>query len=359
MRPPVWLLVLLLASAIPVYGNAQAQTPRQASAEVLLKRADALAADGQMARALAMYRRAVQRAPHDPTPVARFAALALPAVDAPEAVTPTDTVRADAEFVLVAIELVAQRDDSGVGDRAARLEGVRLWALVFARSLTEAIEQWRRREVLLSHDHAQLGRQLAALSIRREDLATAQALLRECVRLDPEDPTVRSDLAAVALARGNTSEALLLFREVAMANPGNLDAQRDLAGAYLSHGDALTAVSVLAANSRCSQECDCALELARAAITAKRHEVAILAAGQALQRCDASDPEPLLWLALSEQRAGRLPQARTAYRLALRRDPISPRALSGLQGLEGTPAEQRGAAVEQTAAPQALPTPTN
>jgi len=350
-------LVLLLASAIPVHGSAQARN--QASAEVLLKRAEALAADGQVLRALAMYRRAVQRAPHDPTPVARFAALALPAVDAPEAVTPTDAVRADAEFVLVATEQVAQRDDSGVGDRAARLEDVRLWALVFARSLTEAIEQWRAREVLLSHSHAQLGRRLAALSIRRGDLATAQALLRECVRLDPEDPTVRSDLAAVALARGNTSEALLLFREVAMANPGNLDAQRDLAGAYLSHGDAMTAVSVLAANSRCSQECDCALELARAAITARRYEVAIRAAGQALQRCDASDPEPLLWLALSEQGAGRQPQARAAYRLALRRDPSSPRALSGLQGLERAPAGQHGAAVEQTAAPQALPTPTN
>lgn len=335
------LWVLWLALSIPAY----AQTPRRASAEVLLKRADALAAGGQVTRALAMYRRAVQRAPHDPTPVTRYAALALPAVDAPEAVTPTDTVRADAEFVLAAIERVAELDDSGVGDRAARLEDVRLWALVFARSLTDAVEQWRAREVRLSHDHALLGRRLAALSIRRDDLPTAQALLRECVRLDPEDAGVRSDLAAVALARGNTSEALLLFREVAMANPADLDAQRDLAGAYLSHGDATTAVAVLNTNAGCSQDCDCALELARAAITAKHFDVAIRSAGEALQRCNARDPEPLLWLALSEQRAGRLTQARTAYRLALRRDPSSPRALNGLQGLPLTPTHESPAHV--------------
>lgn len=343
------LSALWLVSALAVHVHAQ----HRASAEGLLKRAEKLAAAGQITRALLLYRQAVQRAPHDPTAVARFAALALPDLDAPQALTPTETTRADAEFVLAAIEQVAQRDDSGVGDRAAQLEDVRLWALVFARSLTEAIEQWRAREVLLSHDHAKLGRRLAALSIRRDDLPAAQALLRECVRLDPEDPTVRSDLAAVALARGNTSEALLLFREVAMANPGNLDAQRDLAGAYLSHGDAMTAVSVLSTYSSCSEDCDCAMELARAAVTAKRFEVAIRAAGDALRRCDSRDPEPLLWLALSEQGAGRLTQARTAYRLALRRDPGSPRAQSGLQGLERT------TDVQHTVEPGRLPPPTN
>lgn len=306
---------------------------RKKPVEAMLKRAESLVARGDPSRAIAVLRRAMQHAPENPTPVARFAALVLPDVEDTRAWTPDAALIANATTVLTAIDEVAARDDSGVGARADSLYTERIWALALAQSHTAAIDVWTARDVRFSREHAQVGRQLAALAIRRDDLSAARRVLEACIRFNAEDDSLRSDLGAVELAAGNVSAAVSLFREVALAHPNDLDAQRDLAGATLADGDALSATGLLQATDGCLQLCDCALELTRAAITARQSEVAVGAAGDALRVCIASDPEPALWLATAEQLAGHIPQAHTAYRLALQRDPQSPRAHEGLRAL--------------------------
>lgn len=316
--------------------------------EVLLQRAQWLVEHGQSQRAVGLLRRAMQAAPESPTPVARFAELVLPDVSDARAWTPDAGLIAEANTVLDAIEHVAQRDDTGVGDRAESLYAQRIWALALAQSHTVAIEAWLGREVRLSRDHAELGRKLAALAIRRGDLEAARRALVACVGFNGEDSSLRSDLAAVELARGNGREALVLFRDVAVAQPGDLNAQRDLAGALLTEGDAITAMGLLRATAGCNALCDCALELTRAALAAQDADVAVEAAGHALRACTIDDPEPALWLATAEHLAGHTSQAMTAYRLALQRDPHSQRAQEALRalgangGTSGSPSAPRG-----------------
>ncbi len=325
--------MLGLLSCVALASPLHAQTPRTRSNGVLLARAEWLLAHQRPAHAVAMLRRAIEREPRDPTAIQKLAQLVLPAFDDPRAITPDEALQRDAQFVIEAINRLAERDDSGVGDRADRLFAEHVTALVFARSLQDAVTLWSARDVRLDRTHADLGRRLAALAVARNQLPLAQRILELCLRSNAEDATLRSDLAAVALAQGRIREAVVLFREVAVAQPESLDAQRDLAGALLAEGDALTAMGLLHAARACTAVCDCALELIRTAIAARQHAIAIEAAGDALRRCDAGDPEPLLWLAFSEQQAGHPLQAKAAYRAALRRDPQSARAQAGLAGL--------------------------
>jgi len=326
-----WLRLLCVALSLLSVSAVHAKGGRQL--EALLRRATWLEEHGHHARAVSELRRAMISAPENPAPVARFAALALPGVNDPRAREPNPEVQADAETVLRAIEEVAARDDTGVGQRADSLYAERIWALALARSQAVAIELWLGRDVRISREHAAIGRQLAALAIHRDDLPTARSVLAACVRVDAEDQSLRSDLAAVELADGNAAAAVVLFRDVAMAHPDDVDAQRDLAGALLAAGDAWSAMELLRTTRACIQLCDCALELTRAAFTARQPNVAVEAAGWSLRGCPMTDPEPALWLGAAEQLAGHTPQASTAFRLALRRDPQSPRALEGLRTL--------------------------
>lgn len=327
-----WTLAVVCALGVALM-CVQPVAAKSARLEVMLTRAQWLADRGQVDRAVVLLRRAMQLSPEAPTPVKQFAALALPGPEDTRAWSPDARVIADALTVLRAIDEVASRDDTSVGERAQSLADERVWATALAQNVTAAIDLWLRRDVLMDRDHAELGRALAALAVRRDDLEAAARALENAVAFNAEDPSLRTDLAAVELARGDARTAMLLFRDVAVANPNDLNAQRDLAGALLATGDALTATGLLRATTGCQQSCDCALELTRAALVANEVATAVTSASHALRQCNDDDPEPALWLANAEQAAGHLAQAKTAYRLAAQRDPQSARAEQGLRSI--------------------------
>jgi len=89
---------------------------------------------------------------------------------------------------------------------------------------------WRRGKWLLD-----LGR-----------LDEAEASFRECIRLEPDEPTGRIELARVHVQRGEPARALELLEPIAAASPGDFHVQQLLAAAWRLTGDRERAASALA-----------------------------------------------------------------------------------------------------------------
>ena len=333
--------VALLVIGLSPGGLLHAQTGRpDRTLNAWIARADAQVESGRRARAIPLLRRAIRRAPEDPRAPMRLFRLWAPS-GAAEAASPDEGVRARVREVTAALAAVRPSAEPEPSDAAAERitdQDVRLawaWSIAVAGDHREAIERVSLAAPRLDARSVQALRSLAALAVRRHDVAAADDALRAARRIDPVTIELLTEHAAVRLARGRADDAVALLMEARERRPDVDAVRRDLAGALLAAGRAPEATQLLAGwAAEHPDDASAVLSLARAALEAGQTGRAVNAARRVMA-LSPRDPVPALVLAEASLAAGRTADAATAYREALRRDPTNTRAREGLRALAG------------------------
>ncbi len=300
----------------------------------LLSRAEAARARGQDARAWAAIGRAARRsAPGDGRPAMAWGALLPTAPEEPAA--PWRERAATARDAIDAFLAEAPRSPD-----AARAGRLRAWAAALAGDHAAAIERAAGAAGLQDRESSALLGRLAALSVRRGDLLSAQRALVAAHRAFPQDDDTLRDLGAIALALGRPTEAVEHYARIVGRRPQDLDARRDLAGAMVAAGQADAAVELLGnAVEHHPGHVDLWLEHAHAALEAGRGSTAERAARAAIERLDATDGRGHAALGAALVLLGQREAAAAAFDEALRRDPRDVRARQGRDALRAAPSD--------------------
>lgn len=278
--------------------------------------------------------RALSRDAEDARLVLRFAELLLPLAGTFDAThLPALEQHADSLFAALTRVAADTRAPQLGAEDGRRLALHAAWAAALRRdperAFSEVLEGGRLQDGLT----LACLRQLAALFVRRGELALAERALAMARQYVPQDRALGAELGHVLLARGEPERALTLFAERHAIDPHDLETRRDFAYGLASVGRSAEAHALLmAARERCEQAPDCALEAARIALEAGRTAAAMEHAESRLRR-DSRDLEALYVIADAHTRGGALAAARATYERILQVSPHSVRAKQALAQL--------------------------
>lgn len=321
-------LCALITLATPA--AAQPRESRAAAGEkAVLKWADAEQAGGRADHAARGLLRAAKRAPSSAL-LTRYAQIALPC-------EPAVDERAQAKQRRAADNLLRTIDTASTQEPFLTLTGelgvYASWALAitgdFARSREVANSYGSRDDALT----VRCLRNGAALALVRANPGEAQALLSLARGFAPTDAALATELGLLLLHEGDAKRALVVLADRFAIEPASLAARRDFAYALLAAGRALEGYQLLAVEGEvCSTSDDCLLELARAALEARKPREAEQHARTLLARREGSVPALFLIAEAQGQRSDSA-GARATYSRVLELSPGNLRAKAALAGL--------------------------
>jgi Flp pilus assembly protein TadD len=328
-----------LLAALSTPGVSAAQ-PRDRT-ERVLARAEALIARDRARAAERLLTRALNRSPTDPRLACRLASLWIPAsAEEASSITPQQRAR-----VIAAIEALRRADHRPTGAptptpeaaaQACELARLERWGEAIVGDHRASIDELAERTDRLDPAAAQMLAELAALAVRRDDLASAEVAVLAARRAAPADPILIRELALVQLARGRATDAVALLRGWLTHDPHDRESRRHLGGALLQAGrpgEAMHAFAMLAADA--PDDASLQLALATAALEAGQAARAERAARRAAE-LDPADADATLVHAATLLALDRREEAERAYRETLRRRPNDPRARAALESLANT-----------------------
>jgi len=318
------LLALLLATG--AHGQATRKGARSAAAErAVLAWADAEVAAGRADHAARGVLRAARRTPTAAL-LTQYARVALPCTLPKERERPR--LQRAASNLLTTIDAASKQEPplqltSELGVFAG-------WALTLVG------EPARSREVTGSFgardDATTLAclRSSAAWLLAKGDTGEAQAVLTLARGFAPTDAGLASELGLSLLASGDARRALVPLAERFAIEPASLSARRDFAYGLLAAGRATEGYQLLAvAADTCRALDGCLLELARAALEARRPREAEAHARALLKRHVGSLPA-LFLIAEAQGQQADADGARATYLRVLELAPSNLRAKAAL-----------------------------